>query len=192
MDYRVIIGRLMIGVIVGGLVGYEREFKNSAAGFRTHILVCLGATIIAIISELNLERAMELATNPIYQDVIKVDMGRLGAQVISGVGFLGAGTILRDKGSIKGLTTAATLWVVACLGLAVGQGYYILSVTGAIMVFIILKFFTRADTAIKKEGKKRRRRRRELMEDTIVTCSDSEDTREEIFIEEENHTTTNL
>ncbi|MEG0307196.1 MAG: MgtC/SapB family protein [Clostridium sp.] len=187
MDYITIIQRLIIGVIVGGLVGYEREFKHSPAGFRTHIIVCLGATIISLIGELNLQKAMELAADPLYQNIIKVDMGRLGAQVISGVGFLGAGTILRDKGSVKGLTTAATLWVVACLGLAVGQGYYSLAVTASIMVFIILKFFTKADSAIQKEGKKRKSKK--LLRDTITTC-ESSDNCKEIF--EKKETTTSL
>ncbi len=94
MDYIVVLERLIVGVIVGGLVGYEREFKNSPAGFRTHILVCLGATIISLITEYDIQKMMIIAQNPMYAEVIKVDIARLGAQVISGVGFLGAGTIL--------------------------------------------------------------------------------------------------
>lgn len=156
MDYKVIIVRLLAAVLVGGLIGYEREHENSSAGFRTNILVCVGAAIISLISESNLQRAMELAGNPLYQAIIKVDMGRLGAQVISGIGFLGAGTILRDKGSIRGLTTAATLWLVACLGLAVGQGLYSLAITGAVIVVITLSLFKKADNVInrKKRNKK--------------------------------------
>ncbi len=153
MDYIVVLERLIVGVIVGGLVGYEREFKNSPAGFRTHMLVCLGATIISLIAEYDLQKIMIIAQNPMYAEVLKVDTSRLGAQVISGVGFLGAGTILRDKGSVRGLTTAATLWTVACLGLAVGRGLYALSLTSALIIFIILSLFKKADKVIQKDTK---------------------------------------
>jgi len=146
-----VLERLIVSVIVGGLVGYEREFKNSPAGFRTHILVCLGATIISLITEYDIQKMMTIAQNPMYSGFIKVDIARLGAQVISGVGFLGAGTILRDKGSVRGLTTAATLWTVACLGLAVGRGLFALSLTGALIVFIILSVFKKADKVIQKD-----------------------------------------
>lgn len=166
MDYIVVLERLIVSVIVGGLVGYEREFKNSPAGFRTHILVCLGATIISLITEYDIQKMMVIAQNPMYSGFIKVDIARLGAQVISGVGFLGAGTILRDKGSVRGLTTAATLWTVACLGLAVGRGLFALSLTGALIVFIILSVFKKADKVIQKDitWKKRFRRKNKKSE----------------------------
>jgi putative Mg2+ transporter-C (MgtC) family protein len=177
MDYIVMLQRLIVGVIVGGLVGYEREFKNSPAGFRTHILVCLGATIISLITEYDIQKMMVIAQNPMYSGFIKVDIARLGAQVISGVGFLGAGTILRDKGSVRGLTTAATLWTVACLGLAVGRGLYGLSLTGALIVFIILSLFKKADKVIKKDIKWRKRFKRE---------DDEEDKDDENILREKN------
>ncbi|GAA0773521.1 hypothetical protein GCM10008908_21870 [Clostridium subterminale] len=167
MDYIVVLERLIVGVIVGGLVGYEREFKNSPAGFRTHILVCLGATIISLITEYDIQKMMIIAQNPMYAEVIKVDIARLGAQVVSGVGFLGAGTILRDKGSVRGLTTAATLWTVACLGLAVGRGLFALSLTGAFIVFIILSLFKKADRVIQKDTKWRIRFMKKEKEDEV-------------------------
>ncbi|MGN9163517.1 MgtC/SapB family protein [Clostridium sulfidigenes] len=167
MDYIVVLERLIVGVIVGGLVGYEREFKNSPAGFRTHILVCLGATIISLITEYDIQKMMIIAQNPMYSEVIKVDIARLGAQVISGVGFLGAGTILRDKGSVRGLTTAATLWIVACLGLAVGRGLYALSITAALIIFIILSLFKKADKVIQKDTKWRIGFRKKEKEDGV-------------------------
>lgn len=167
MDYIVVLERLIVGVIVGGLVGYEREFKNSPAGFRTHILVCLGATIISLITEYDIQKMMVIAQNPMYAEVIKVDIARLGAQVISGVGFLGAGTILREKGSVRGLTTAATLWIVACLGLAVGRGLYALSLTAAVIIFIILSLFKKADRVIQKDTKWRIRFRKKEKEDEV-------------------------
>lgn len=139
MSYYEIIGRLIIGVIVGGIIGYERQHKNRPAGLRTHILVCLGATIISMVQQHSFAEALSLITkDPTMVNVIKVDMGRLGAQVITGVGFLGAGTIMHEKGSIKGLTTAATIWVVACIGLGVGLGYYFLSISSTIVVYVVL------------------------------------------------------
>lgn len=174
MDYKTIVIRLLVAVLVGGLVGYEREHKDSPAGFRTHILVCVGAAIISLISENNLQRAMELAQIQAYENIIKIDMGRLGAQVVSGIGFLGAGTILRDRGSVRGLTTAATLWLVACLGLAVGQGLYSLALTGAFIVFITLSLFKKADKFINKRKGKASKEKKEKRRDEVY--SDNEET----------------
>lgn len=134
-----IIIRLLLAIVIGGAIGYEREYKNMPAGFRTHILVCLGAVIITMIQMNITTDAIKLVTNnPELINVIKVDSGRLVAQVVSGIGFLGAGTILHTKGSIKGLTTAASLWVVAALGIAIGYGYYAISVLGLLAVMIVL------------------------------------------------------
>ncbi len=106
--------RLLLAVILGGMVGLEREFKRRPAGFRTHILICLGAAITTLTSQYLLLE-LELYT----------DLGRLGAQVVSGVGFIGAGTIIVTRRQrIKGLTTAAGLWVVAIIGLTLGAGFF--------------------------------------------------------------------
>jgi putative Mg2+ transporter-C (MgtC) family protein len=134
-----VIIRLGLALIIGGAIGYEREFKNRPAGFRTHILVCIGATIISMIQEHSLTQTTALILqNPQLEGALKADIGRMGAQVISGIGFLGAGTIMHQKGSIKGLTTAASLWVVACLGLAIGMGYYVLSALSGVTVVLVL------------------------------------------------------
>lgn len=132
--------RLLLAVIVGGAIGYEREYKNRPAGFRTHILVCVGATVVSLIQMEMIHDVMALiGTNPALAEALKIDMGRLGAAVISGIGFLGAGTILQTKGSVKGLTTAASLWMVASVGLAIGMGYYLIGlVTGLIIVIVLL------------------------------------------------------
>jgi putative Mg2+ transporter-C (MgtC) family protein len=134
-----IIIRLLLAVVIGGLVGYEREYKNKTAGFRTHILVCVGAAVTSMIQMISIQDSIRLVQeNPILKDILGTDIGRLGAQVITGVGFLGAGAIIRDKGAIKGLTTAASLWVVACIGLAIGLGYYSLSILSACSLFLVL------------------------------------------------------
>lgn len=146
MDIKEILIRVLFSVIVGGIFGFEREYTNSSAGFRTHILVALGACMISLI-QVNIldESLMLIANNETLTNVLKVDMGRLGAQVVSGIGFLGAGTILHTKGSIKGLTTAATIWVVGCIGLAIGLGYYKISIVVALTSVIVLVVFRRIE-----------------------------------------------
>lgn len=143
--------RLVLAVLVGGLIGYEREFQNRPAGFRTHILVCLGAAITSMIQLYSIQDMTNMILQyPQLQTAMKADVGRLGAQVITGVGFLGAGTILHEKGSVKGLTTAASIWTVACIGLAVGLGYYTLTILSAICVFIVLVFLKRFEVKLFK------------------------------------------
>lgn len=127
-DYELAL-RLFLACVFGGIVGYQRERHGSPAGFRTHILVSLGA---ALIMTLSMYGFLEFAT-------VNKDPARLAAQVVSGIGFLGAGTILRDKTSIKGLTTAASLWVVSAIGLAVGAGFYFSSMLATFLVFITLE-----------------------------------------------------
>ncbi|OWZ84532.1 MgtC/SapB family protein [Natranaerobius trueperi] len=126
-----IILRLVLGGLLGGLVGFEREQHNRPAGFRTHILVCVGATLIMLVS-------IYTFIGPEGEISRGADTARIAAQVVSGVGFLGAGTILRQGSTIKGLTTAASLWVVAGIGLAVGGGFYLGAITATSVVMISL------------------------------------------------------
>ncbi|MBN1776514.1 MAG: MgtC/SapB family protein [Clostridiales bacterium] len=129
--------RVLAAVVVGGAIGIEREYKNRPAGMRTHILVCLGAAIIAILECLifsNLDFA-ETAGKAGFT------ITRLSAQVISGIGFLGAGTIFIAQKKIAGLTTAASLWNVACLGLMIGFGYYWIALACGVLVVTILTIF---------------------------------------------------
>ncbi|BEP28938.1 MgtC/SapB family protein [Helicovermis profundi] len=133
--------RILLACIFGGLIGFERESINRPAGFRTHILVCLGATIV-MISDLTLLKE--------YGSISSIDPGRYGAQVISGIGFLGAGTIIKEGFSVKGLTTAASLWAVACLGLALGAGHYLIAISSTLLIFIILETFARFEYKFQK------------------------------------------
>ncbi|MFK4785686.1 MgtC/SapB family protein [Fusobacterium sp. MFO224] len=131
--------RISTAIIIGGMIGYERGCNNRPAGFRTHILVCLGAAIVSLIQEQLRVNIIKLAIdNPNLGENFKSDLGRLGAQVISGIGFLGAGTIMKERGTIEGLTTAASLWATGCIGLGIGWGFYTLSVTSGIAVIIVL------------------------------------------------------
>ncbi|TVY06991.1 MgtC/SapB family protein [Paenibacillus cremeus] len=126
-----LIFRLMMAALLGGLIGIEREWNNQAAGFRTHILVCLGSATIMLLSEYGFSQFVTEAN-------VRIDPARLAAQVISGVGFLGAGAILRNGNVIKGLTTAASVWVVAAIGLSVGAGFFSLALFCTLLVLISL------------------------------------------------------
>jgi len=138
-----IIVRLVLAVVLGGLVGQERENKNRPAGFRTHILVCTGSALVMITSEFLFNK---------YIEFTNMDPARLGAQVISGIGFLGAGTIIRQGSSVKGLTTAASLWAVACVGLAAGAGFYEGAIAGAIIIYLTFLLMGRFGKAIERKG----------------------------------------
>ena len=139
MDWNEINLRLGLAVLFGFIVGIEREHHHRPAGVKTHILVCVGAALVSLTQvEITSETIRLIRSDPSLANVLKADIGRLGAQVISGIGFLGAGTILRNKGQIKGLTTAATLWLTACVGLAVGMGYYLISITTIVLTMAIL------------------------------------------------------
>ncbi|TGD22580.1 MgtC/SapB family protein [Companilactobacillus suantsaicola] len=130
-----------MATVFSGIIGLDRAYKHRPAGLRTHILVCLGACIIALIQKNLSYNALTIAqTYPQYKGIIRVDEARLIAQVVSGIGFLGAGTIIVENHSIRGLTTAASLWVVACIGIAIGMGNYIIAVSGFLVVFSVVAF----------------------------------------------------
>jgi len=117
LTVEVVFFRLLLAVVFGGIVGYTRERYNKPAGFRTHILVCFGAAIVSMIQDQLRLNILDLARTEgsAVASVIKTDLGRLGAQVISGVGFLGAGSIMKEKGeTVGGLTTAAGIWATSC------------------------------------------------------------------------------
>ena len=128
------IARLSVAALLGGIVGLERQQRHKSAGLRTHILVSLGSCLIMLISY-KLYAGVQGLTN--------ADPARLAAQVVSGIGFLGAGTIMKEGLTIKGLTTAASLWVVAGVGLAVGAGYYVGAVTTTVLSVLALTYLPR-------------------------------------------------
>ncbi len=136
--------RTLMAIICAGVIGFERDAHGSAAGLRTHILVCLGAMIA-------------MSTGVFAATHFSGDASRIGAQVVSGIGFLGAGTIMVNRGHIKGLTTAAGLWTSACIGLAIGTGFYEAAIVGSVAVLIVEKWL--------KGLKKRIMRKRGLLDD---------------------------
>lgn len=138
MSWWVVIIRLLLAVSIGCVIGIDRERRHRPAGVRTHILLCVGAAIIAVMECLLAEE-----TGASNMMGVSLNRGRLSAQVISGVGFLGAGTIFISQKKVAGLTTAASLWNVACLGLASGFGYYGLAAGGCIVVILVLTVMQR-------------------------------------------------
>lgn len=137
--------RLACAMLVGLVIGTEREYTHRPAGMRTHILVALGACAVSITGELLFNQYNAAGAFP--------DPARLSAQVVTGVGFLGAGTIMREGFSVKGLTTAASVWAVACLGIAAGFGYYVLAIAGMIFIFVTLTIFEwLQDKLVKNRG----------------------------------------
>ena len=117
--------QLLIAALIGGLIGYERERAEKPAGFRTHLLVCVGAALFTIVS--------------IHGFAGNADPARVAAGVVVGMGFLGAGTIIRSGRSVVGLTTAATMWAVAAVGLAIGTRLYLAAIVVAILILVALR-----------------------------------------------------
>ncbi len=128
--------RLLLSCVLGGLIGYEREAQHKSAGLRTHILVSIGSCLIMILS-IKIYLSVQGLTN--------ADPARLAAQVVSGIGFLGAGSIIKEGPTVKGLTTAASLWVVSGVGLAIGAGYYIEALMSTGLVFLTLTILSRIE-----------------------------------------------
>lgn len=139
MKIQDIVIRILLSIFIGGIIGFNRERENVSAGFRTHALVCLGATIAALIQVQLASLALsQITSEPALSGIVKVNDGRFIGQVVSGIGFLGAGTIIKTKGSVKGLTTSASIWTVACIGIATGMGFYEVSILGGISTIIVL------------------------------------------------------
>lgn len=122
-----LLGHLVLAAILGGAIGWERQHAHKPAGLRTNILICMGAALLT-----------DLSTTIAAQATGPADPGRIAAQIVTGMGFLGAGSIIQSRGSVTGLTTAATLWVVAAIGMAVGFGANIEAAGATVLVLIVL------------------------------------------------------
>src|SRR5690606_8392039 len=138
-----LLGRLVLAAILGGLIGLERELRAKPAGLRTNLLICMGA---ALLMEVSMTVA-GMAEGILRADGTRLggDPGRIAAQIVSGIGCLEAGTILQARGSITGLTTAATIWVVAAIGMAVGAGAYVEAIGSAVLVGVSLIVLARVE-----------------------------------------------
>lgn len=131
--------RLFVVVFIGAVIGIDREIKNRPAGMRTHVLVGVGAAVIAIIEQQTIGCVIALGAN----GLLNVSAGRITSTVVSGVGFLGAGTIVMSDRKISGLTTAASLWCMACIGLAAGYGFANIAIIAGVIVLVVLKLLQR-------------------------------------------------
>ena len=127
--------KLLLALVLGGLIGWEREFSDRPAGFRTITLICVGSTLFTIVS-------LKIGA------VSGTDSSRIAAQIVSGIGFLGAGAIIRRGEAVSGLTTAATIWFVASIGMGVGAGYFVVSFAGTALALAVLLLFRKFETLI--------------------------------------------
>lgn len=136
-----VILRIVIAFVVGGVIGIERGRKNRPAGFRTYILVCVGSALVMMTNQY------------VFQEYGVTDPVRMGAQVVSGIGFLGAGTIMvTGRHQIKGITTAAGLWAAACCGLTIGIGFYEGALIGGVSIFVVMALLGKLDMNIHKHS----------------------------------------
>ena len=163
MEWYVIVFRLFMAIILSGIIGFEREKHGGPAGLRTHVLVSVGAALVMLIS--------------IDGFGGSGDPARLAAQVVSGIGFLGAGAILQDKGKVRGLTTAASLWVVAAIGLAIGAGMYFSAISTTFFLFLILSVFAKFEekTMRKAKAKAEKKRHKNDMDEVVLCVENNED-----------------
>lgn len=149
-----LLGRLLLAAVLGGLIGFEREVSGKPAGLRTNLLICVGATLL-----MELSIGVAELSGPVVGPggaVFRSDPARIAAQIVSGIGFIGAGTILHARGGVTGLTTAATIWVVAAIGMAVGAGAYVQAVGTTVLVFASLGILGRLEDVVKVRRSTRR------------------------------------
>ena len=132
-----LVARLALGLVLGAMIGFERELHRQPAGFRTHSLVAVGAALFTIISAYGFTG-------------VAVDPTRIAAQIVSGIGFIGAGTILQHRGNVRGLTTAASLWSVAAIGMAAGAGMIVIAVIGTALILIVLALLDRVEALARR------------------------------------------
>src|SRR3989338_652569 len=137
MDYIIFIGQMLLSALLGGIVGWQRERAGKAAGLRTYAMVSLGSTLFTLLSIHGFAGAM--------------DPSRIAAQILTGIGFIGAGTIIHKQDGVEGLTTAAGLWAAAAIGMAVGVGWYWQAVIATIIMFAVFSFKKRDDRWFHKD-----------------------------------------
>ncbi|QOY37496.1 MgtC/SapB family protein [Anaerobacillus isosaccharinicus] len=147
-DTATVMTRLVFAAILGGVVGVEREYNRHPAGFRTHLLVCVGACLVMLLAMFGFQDYMEKNA-----EFVNFDPSRLAAYVVSGIGFLGAGTIIVQGVSVRGLTTAASIWVVAGIGLSIGVGMYIAGIFTTGIVILSLIFLNKVEDSFFKRKK---------------------------------------
>jgi len=144
-------GRVTLAAILGGIIGIEREWRGRPAGFRTNILIALGACLFTVLS---------IEGFPLNGSSAQ-DTARVAAQIVSGVGFLGAGALLQTRNKVKGMTTAATIWLVAAIGMAVGTGSYFLAIFTTLLTAAVLQLLRPVSKMVEEEGKEHKKEAQE-------------------------------
>jgi len=140
-------GQVTLAAILGGVIGIEREWRGRPAGFRTNILIALGACLFTVLS---------IEGFPLNGSTAQ-DTARVAAQIVSGVGFLGAGALLQTRNKVKGMTTAATIWLVAAIGMAVGTGSYFLAIFTTLLTATVLQLLRPVSKMVEEEGKEHKK-----------------------------------
>lgn len=135
-DFYTVASRLLIALLAGGLIGLERAYTGRPAGLRTHALVCMASSLLMLLTVFQ----WELLSN-VPLDTLRVDPTRMAQGVMTGIGFLGAGVIMKEKFTIRGLTTAASIWITASIGIILGMGFYSAGILATVLTLIILSFF---------------------------------------------------
>lgn len=130
--------RLVVAVVIGGLIGLDRAYRGRAAGFRTHILVCLASALLMLLMDYQWQ---VIPTD--FVDTVRVDPMRMAQGIMTGIGFLGAGVIMQDKQIVRGLTTAASIWITSAIGIVVGAGYYSVALLGTVLTLVTLALFNK-------------------------------------------------
>ncbi len=161
-----VIGRLLLASLLGGLIGVEREIHGRPAGFRTHLLVTVGSCLMMVVSEFFFLKYGTMQSD----SVIRLDPARVAAQIVTGIGFLGAGAIIKDGHAVRGLTTAACLWVTAGIGMAVGVGFYSAALVVTAIALFNLLFLKRVEGWLNKDHYRT----------LVVYCEDRDGMREQI------------
>lgn len=141
--------RLVLAAALGAVIGFEREWRDRTAGLRTHMLVCLGAAVFTLVSAYGFSEWYESVPSG-QRSTIVSDPTRIAAQIVTGIGFLGAGAIFRSDDGVKGLTTAASLWMMAAIGLSTGAGYYALAVAATLLMLLVLVALRQVSGRIKR------------------------------------------
>src|SRR6478752_4383906 len=146
-DELVIVGRLVGALIIGAMIGFERTFHGRPAGFRTHALVCLASALLMLVTVYQLHWMTEVPL-----DTIRADPTRMAQGIMTGIGFLGAGVIFKEGLTVRGLTTAASIWITAAIGILVGIGFWFAAVVGAVATLIVLALFRFIESRLPSES----------------------------------------
>src|SRR5688572_11399531 len=142
----VVLLRISIALVVGGLIGFERTFHGRPAGFRTHSLVCLASALLMLVT---VYQSAWMTTVPL--DAIRTDPTRMAQGIMTGIGFLGAGVIFKEGLTVRGLTTAASIWITSAIGVLVGIGFYLPAVVGTVATLLVLSAFRRIEMMLPSE-----------------------------------------